>query len=121
MKYLIISMLIAFDMLFALPNDNMTDVESPSDYGKEVYDLSTSDYECSLYIEKAGNNLYTMSVAEAKNDKKTVSSEFFIFLKNSDNAIEYCKYISNDVVTDMTNIQEGVKAYYNKEYKKNRK
>ena len=103
---------------FALPNDNMTDIQSPSEYKKEVFDIATSDYECNLFIEKTGNNLYSMAMAEERNDKKTISSEFYIFLKNSNTAIEYCKYYSESVVSDLMEIQEGVIFYYNKEYNK---
>lgn len=121
MKYILISSLLFSSLAFALPNDRMTDIETPNNYKKEVYGLSTSDFECNMYIEKAGANLLTMSEAEQKNDKKTVSSEFFVFIKNSDNAIEYCRYVSSDVSNDMISIQEGVKAYYNQEYRKKSK
>lgn len=117
MKYLIIITLVLFDMLFALPNDNMTDIETPKEYSKEVQDIQTSDYECNLYVEKTGASLYIMSIAEQNNDKKTVSSEFLIFLKNSDNAIEYCKYVSDNVTEDIINIQNGVTLYYNNSIK----
>jgi rRNA pseudouridine-1189 N-methylase Emg1 (Nep1/Mra1 family) len=117
MKYLLISSLLFSTLAFALPNDKMTDIETPNNYKKEVYGLATSDFECNLYIEKSGSNLLKMSEAELKNDIKTVSSEFFVFLKNSNNAIEFCKYISDSVVSDMINIQEGVTAYYNEKFK----
>ncbi len=120
MKLLFIYTFVALlsTMSFALPNDNMTDIQSPSEYKKEVFDIATSDYECNLFIEKTGNNLYSMAMAEERNDKKTISSEFYIFLKNSNTAIEYCKYYSESVVSDLMEIQEGVTFYYNKEYNK---
>ena len=120
MKLLFIYTFVALlsTMSFALPNDNMTDIQSPSEYKKEVFDIATSDYECNLFIEKTGNNLYSMAMAEERNDKKTISSEFYIFLKNSNTAIEYCKYYSESVVSDLMEIQEGVIFYYNKEYNK---
>ena len=120
MKLLFIYTFVALlsTMSLALPNDNMTDIQSPSEYKKEVFDIATSDYECNLFIEKTGNNLYSMAMAEERNDKKTISSEFYIFLKNSNTAIEYCKYYSESVVSDLMEIQEGVIFYYNKEYNK---
>ena len=120
MKLLFIYTFVALlsTMSVALPNDNMTDIQSPSEYKKEVFDIATSDYECNLFIEKTGNNLYSMAMAEERNDKKTISSEFYIFLKNSNTAIEYCKYYSESVVSDLMEIQEGVIFYYNKEYNK---
>lgn len=120
MKLLFIYTFVALlsTMSFALPNDNMTDIQSPSEYKKEVFDIATSNYECNLFIEKTGNNLYSMAMAEERNDKKTISSEFYIFLKNSNTAIEYCKYYSESVVSDLMEIQEGVIFYYNKEYNK---
>lgn len=120
MKLLFIYTFVALlsTMSFALPNDNMTDIQSPNEYKKEVFDIATSDYECNLFIEKTGNNLYSMAMAEERNDKKTISSEFYIFLKNSNTAIEYCKYYSEGVVSDLLEIQEGVIFYYNKEYNK---
>lgn len=120
MKLLFIYTFVALlsTMSFALPNDNMTDIQSPNEYKKEVFDIATSDYECNLFIEKTGNNLYSMAMAEERNDKKTISSEFYIFLKNSNTAIEYCKYYSESVVSDLMEIQEGVTFYYNKEYNK---
>lgn len=117
MKYLIITMLVLFDMLFALPNDKMTDIEPSIEYTKEIQSIQTSDYECNLYVEKTGASLYLMSIAEQNNDKKTISSEFLTFLKNSDNAIEYCKYVSNNISEDIINIQEGVTIYYNSSIK----
>lgn len=116
MKYLLFLSILT-SLSFSLPNDNMTDVETPNDYKKEVFDMQTNDYQCNLYIEKAGSNLWNMSIAEEKKDNKTVSSEFFVFLKNSNYAIEYCKYSSAEVVYDMTNIQEGVTYYYNEKFK----
>lgn len=120
MKLLFIYTFVALlsTMSFALPNDNMADIQSPNEYKKEVFDIATSDYECNLFIEKTGNNLYSMAMAEERNDKKTISSEFYIFLKNSNTAIEYCKYYSESVVSDLLEIQEGVIFYYNKEYNK---
>ena len=120
MKLLFIYTFVALlsTMSFALPNDNMTDIQSPNEYKKEVFDIATSNYECNLFIEKTGNNLYSMAMAEERNDKKTISSEFYIFLKNSNTAIEYCKYYSESVVSDLMEIQEGVIFYYNKEYNK---
>ena len=120
MKYLLISSLLTA-VLFASPNDTMTDVQSPNEYKKEVFDLQTNDYQCNLYIDKAGINLWNMSTAEEKKDDKTVSSEFFVFLKNSNYAIEYCQYSSKDVTEEMINIQESVTFYYNEKFKNKKK
>lgn len=117
MKYLI-ALSLLLSILNAKPNDNMTDIESPDQYRKDVQSMATSDFQCNLYIEKTGANLYVMSQAEQINDKKTISSEFLLFVKNSNYAMEYCQYLSTDVVQDMAEIQEGVITYYNEEFKK---
>ena len=114
MKYLIV-LLFIIDLSFAYNNDNMTDVETAESYKKQVWDMQTADYQCNLYIEKTGANLYHMSLAEQENDKKKISKEFFVFMKNSRYAMEYCKYISDEIVTDMRDIREGVSFYYENE------
>ena len=120
MKYLI-ALTLLLSVLNAKPNDTMTDIESPDQYRKDVQSMATSDYQCNLYIEKTGASLYIMSQAEQNKDKKTVSSEFLVFVKNSNYAMEYCQYISTDIVQDMADIQEGVITYYNEEFKKKSK
>lgn len=122
---LILSILTAYaltlSLLNAKPNDNMTDIEDPRSYAKEMFSTQTPDFKCNYYADMAGENLWNMAEAEDTRNNKLVSLEFSNFQRNAESAIEACKYVDEQLTREMIVIVEGVNYYYKYEIKKIKK
>ena len=110
MKLLLLSLLTT--LTFA-----STDLLPPSEASNELAFIASSDYECNLYIELAGNDLLTLAKAEQTTNSKAVQSAFNSFMYHSSRATTICSYINELVVADIVDIQNSISYYYYKHYK----
>ena len=94
-----------------------TDIQDPKTNADEVLFLATDNFECNLYIEKAGQALLMMSKAEETHNKSALHNQYIIFLDQSDKAIAICKDISTGVAHDLVDIRTDVEIYYKLIYK----
>ena len=122
---LILSILTAYaltlSLLNAKPNDDMTDIEDPRTYAKEMFLTQTPDFKCNYYADMAGENLWNMAEAEDTRNNKLVSLEFSNFQRNAQLAIDTCRYVDEQLTREMIVIVEGVNYYYKYEIKKIKK
>ena len=110
MKLLLLSLLAT--LTFAA-----TDMLPPSEASSELAFVSSSDYECNYYIELAGQDLTTLSIAERTPNSKAIQSAFTSFMYHSSQATTICSYINELVVADIVDIQNSISYYYYKHYK----
>ena len=78
-----------------------------------VLDLLGTD---TMSLEYATNSLYLMAQAEQENNLKFINIHFDNFQSNSDIAIDYCKYINEEVTSELMEIQSAIKDYYLRNY-----
>ena len=94
-----------------------TDVYPPEEAYNEFTFIATSDYQCNLYIELAGQNLEAMAEAESTLNIKQLKVLFNQFMHNSSKAIDVCAYIDTQATADIVEIQNSISYYYYKKYK----
>ena len=94
-----------------------TDVYPPKEAYNEFTFIATSDYQCNLYIELAGQNLEAMADAESTLNTKQLKASFHQFMNNSSKAIDVCAYIDEQTTADIVEIQNSISYYYYKNYK----
>lgn len=94
-----------------------TDVYPPKEAYNELTFIATSDYQCNLYMELAGQNLKALANAESTSNTKQLKVSFNQFMSNSTKAIDVCSYIDKQTTADIIAIKNSVFYYYYKNYK----
>ena len=103
--------------IFAFASTQSTDVLDAKTNADEILFLSTNNFECNLYIEKAGQYLLLMNEAEQSNNLSALSNNYILFLDNSNRAIAICKKINETVTNDLIDVQSNIEIYYKLTYK----
>ena len=111
------SLLLLTLAIFAFASPVFTDVQNPKTNADDVLFLSSSSFECNLYIEKAGQALLNMANAEEQHNLSAVSASFILFLDESNRAIAICRDISTSVANDLVEVQTNTRMYYKLAYR----
>ena len=103
--------------IFAFASTQSTDVLDAKTNADEILFLSTNNFECNLYIEKAGHSLLLMSLAEDSHNLTAVTNNYVLFMDQSNRAVAICKEVSPVVANDIIEVQSNIKMYYKSTYK----
>lgn len=103
--------------IFAFASTQSTDVLDAKTNADEILFLSTNNFECNLYIEKAGHSLLLMSLAEDSHNLTAVANNYVLFMDQSNRAVAICKEVSPVVANDIIEVQSNIKMYYKSTYK----
>lgn len=103
--------------IFAFASTQSTDVLDAKTNADEILFLSTNNFECNLYIEKAGHSLLLMSLAEDSHNLTAVANNYVLFMDQSNQAIAICKEINQTVTNDLIDVQSNIEIYYKLTYK----
>ena len=107
MKILLSLLLVAYIAIASIPSKQAA---------SELNYIATEFIQCNTYLEYATNSLYLMAQAEQENNLKFINIHFDNFQSNSDIAIDYCKYINEEVTSELMEIQSAIKDYYLRNY-----
>lgn len=110
MKPLILSLLATFALA-------STDMLPPHEAVNELAFLSTSDFECNLYMELANQDLLTFAKAEQQPNSKAIQQAYNSFMYHSSQATTICNYIDELTVAGIQDVQDSISYYYYKHYK----
>ena len=103
--------------IFAFASTQSTDVLDAKTNADEILFLSTNNFECNLYIEKAGQYLLLMNEAEQSSNLSALSNNYLLFLDHSNQAIAICKEINQTVANELIDVQSNIEIYYKLTYK----
>ena len=103
--------------IFAFASTQSTDVLDAKTNADEILFLSTNNFECNLYIEKAGHSLLLMSIAEDSHNLTAVANNYVLFMDQSNRAVAICKEVNPVVANDIIEVQSNIKMYYKSTYK----
>ena len=115
MKLLLLLTLSIFALAFE--QSNSTDIQDLKTNADDILFMQSSSFECNLYIEKAGQYLLLMNEAEQSSNLSALSTNYILFLDNSNRAIAICKEINQTVTNDLIDIQSNIEIYYKLTYK----
>lgn len=103
--------------IFAFASTQSTDVLDAKTNADEILFLSTNNFECNLYIEKAGHSLLLMSQAEESHNLSALANNYVLFLDQSNRAVAICKEINPVVANNIIDVQSNIAIYYKLTYK----
>jgi hypothetical protein len=115
MKLLLLLTLSIF--AFAINHADVTDIQDLKTNADDILFLQSSNFECNLYIERAGQYLLLMNQAEQTHNTSSMANNYVLFLDQSNRAIAICKDISSAVANDIIDIQSNIEIYYKLTYK----
>lgn len=110
MKLLLLLTLSIFALAFE--QSNSTDIQDLKTNADDILFLQSSNFECNLYIEKAGHYLLLMNEAEQSSNLLALSNNYLLFLDSSNQAIAICKEINETVTNDLVDVQSNIEIYY---------
>ena len=110
MKLSLLTLLVTFSLA-------STDMLPPNEASSELAFIATSDYECNLYIELAGQDLLTLANIERNPNSKAIQQAYNSFMYHSTQATTICMDINELAVAEIVDIQNSISYYYYKNYK----
>ena len=115
MKLLLLLTLSIFALAFE--QSNSTDIQDLKTNADDILFMQSSNFECNLYIEKAGQFLLLMSQAEESHNLSAVANNYVLFLDQSNQAVAICKEINPTVANNIMDVQSNIAIYYKLTYK----
>ena len=115
MKLLLLLTLSIF--AFAINPSNVTDIQDLKTNADDILFLQSSNFECNLYIENAGQYILLMNKAEKAHNLSAIANNYVLFLDQSNKAIAICRDINPAVANDIIDIQSNIEIYYKLTYK----
>ena len=115
MKLLLLLVLSIFALAFE--QSNSTDIQDLKTNADDILFLQSSNFECNLYIENAGQYILLMNKAEKAHNLSALANNYVLFLDQSNRAIAICKDVNHAVANDIIDIQSNIEMYYKLTYK----
>ena len=102
---------------FAINSSDVTDIQDLKTNADDILFLQSSNFECNLYIENAGQYILLMNKAEKAHNISALANNYVLFLDQSNQAIAICKDVNPAVANDIIDIQSNIEMYYKLTYK----
>ena len=102
---------------FAINSSDVTDIQDLKTNADDILFLKSSNFECNLYIENAGQYILLMNKAEKSHNLSAIANNYVLFLDQSNKAIAICRDINPAVANDIIDIQSNIEIYYKLTYK----